>query len=915
MNCLRQILALMLLTLPLSADETDWAVRTNHWAFKPVKRIQPPEVGKFGRVRNPIDHFVQSRLEKAGLAPAPEANRHTLIRRVYLDLIGLPPSIEAVNAFVDDASPGAYDKVVRALLANRHYGEKWGRHWLDQARYADSNGYTIDGPRVMWPYRDWVIKALNDDMPFDQFTIEQIAGDLLPKPTQSQLVATGFHRNTLINQEGGTDDEQFRVESVVDRVNTTGTVWLGLTVGCAQCHTHKFDPITIEEYYRFYAFFNSTEDKNNTGPTTKVRSADYAERFASLNQELASAKSALAKYDQAPVTTQAVWERSFAKLEVPDEPWRRLDPVRFGTRGKAQIKKLEDRSLLVGPKHPEHDVYTISYPPLDKAITAIRLDVLPDDRLPKKGPGLAGNGNFVMTGFEVEVAGRKVKFHKAVADHAQPGFPVENLIDGKKTTGWAINVGRGTKKKMNVQHWAIFHPEQPIDASKGSIVVRLRHESARNRKYMVGRFAISATGLPESLLTLNGAKQLVSAIKTPASQRKQEQKDLLLTEFQNHDSQRRKFAVVVERLDKEVKVLDGKMATTMVMREMKKPRESNVLLRGDFLNLGEKVTAGVPAILPGLPKNTTGSRLALAKWLIDPANPLTARVTVNRVWMRYFGLGLVETDNDFGTQGTDPSHSELLDWLASEFIAQGWSMKKLHELIVTSATYRQASHRRALPQRVDPLNRLLARQNRLRVDAEIVRDMALAVSGKLSPTIGGPSVHPPQPDGVYNFTQNKKKWAVKAGPENYRRTMYTFFYRSAPFPMLTTFDVPDLSSTCTSRPRSNTPLQSLALANDEGIFSMVRALAADELNQPAPNKDARLRRLFQRCLSRPPTSWELSRLGDYLDSQREQFETDSAAAKQVAPVLLPNKASAAEAAAWVMAARTVMNLDEFITRE
>lgn len=915
MNCIRQIFALVILTLPLSAEEADWAKRTNHWAFKSVNRIQPPAIRDSGMARNPIDHFILSRLEEKGLTLSPKADRHTLIRRVYLDLIGLPPSVETVNAFVNDKDPGAYHFVVKQLLANRHYGEKWGRHWLDQARYADSNGYTIDGPRVMWPYRDWVIQALNDDMPFDQFTIEQIAGDLLPKPTQSQLIATGFHRNTLINQEGGTDDEQFRVESVVDRVNTTGTVWLGLTVGCAQCHTHKFDPITIEEYYRFYAFFNSTEDKNNTGPTTKVRMSDHAERYAELAKKMSSAKAALAKYDKSPEVAQSEWEKSFAALDIPAEPWQRLDPVKFSTRGKAQIKELDDRSLFVGPKHPEHDVYTISYPSSEKQITAIRLDVLPDKRLPKNGPGLAGNGNFVMTGFEVEVAGQKVRFHQAAADHAQPGFPVENLLDGKKTTGWAINVGRGTKKKMNVQHWAIFHPEEPIAAGSGSIVVRIRHESARNRKYMVGRFAVSTTSLPESLLTLNGAKQLVAAIKTPVAKRTKEQRSLLLAEYQNQDSQRRKLAVEVERLDKEQKVIDAKTATTMVMREMKKPRESNILLRGDFLRLGEKVTAGVPAVLPALPEKTAGNRLALAKWLVDPANPLTARVTVNRVWMRYFGTGLVETDNDFGTQGTDPSHPELLDWLASEFIAQGWSMKKLHELIVTSATYRQASHRREKPHQADPLNKLLARQNRLRVDAEIVRDMALAVSGKLSPTIGGPSVHPPQPGGVYNFTQNKKKWAVKPGPENFRRTMYTFFYRSAPFPMLTTFDVPDLSATCTARPRSNTPLQSLALANDEGIYSMVQALAADELNRPAANNDARLRRLFQRCLSRLPTSWELSRLGDYLDSQREQFEADGVAAKQVAPKTLPEKTSEAEAAAWVMAARTVMNLDEFITRE
>ena len=909
----RQLLALLILATPACADESNWAERTNHWAFRSVRRVEPPAVNASGWIRNPIDQFVLKRIEAAGLKPSREADRYTLIRRAYLDLIGLPPTIAEVDAFLADQEPGAFRRVVKQLLANQHYGEKWGRHWLDQARYADSNGYTIDGPRVMWPYRDWVINAINDDLPFDQFTIEQLAGDLLPKPTPSQLVATGFHRNTLINQEGGTDDEQFRVESVVDRVNTTGTVWLGMSVGCAQCHTHKYDPITITEYYRFYAFFNSTEDKNNTGPTARVRPSDYAGRARDLGKKIADAKAALARYDRAPATSQAEWERKFSKLEVVDDPWRRMNPSKYFTRGKADITKQKDGSLFIGPKRPNHDVYTVIAKPELEKITAIRLDVIPDKRLPKNGPGLAGNGNFVMTGFEVEIGGEQVEFHKAVADHAQPRFPIENTLDGKKTTGWAINVGRGSKTRMNTNHWAIYYPEVPIETKGRSLTVRLLHESVKNRAYMVGRFALSVASVPEGLLTLNSARELVNAVKTDPAQRTRKQRELLLTEYRNQDPQRKKLAVVADRLENERAKLDQEGATTMVMREMKKPRETNIQIRGDFLRKGDRVTPGVPAVLPGLPSKSKGNRLALAKWLVNPANPLTARVTVNRIWMRYFGKGLVETENDFGTQGTEPTHPDLLDWLASEFVRQGWSQKKLHELIVTSATYRQASHRSDL--KIDPLNRLLARQNRLRVDAELVRDVALAVSGKLAPQIGGPSVHPPQPEGVYNFTQNRKKWDVVEGPQKYRRTMYTFFYRSAPFPMLTTFDVPDLSATCTARPRSNTPLQSLALANDEGVFEMVQALAVDELGRPAKDPEARLIRLFRRCLARPPASWELARLRDYLESQRDHFGGNETAARKVSPKNKPKDVSESESAAWVMVARAVMNLDEFITRE
>jgi mono/diheme cytochrome c family protein len=652
--------------------------KVTHWSFRPVKRPAVPAV-RDAWVRNPIDAFVLARLQKEGLKPSPEADRVTLLRRLALDLTGLPPTPEEIDAFLADRRPDAYERQVDRLLASPHYGERWGRHWLDLARYADSNGYSIDAPRTIWPYRDWVINALNKDMPFDQFTVEQLAGDLLPDATLDQKVATGFHRNTQINEEGGVDKEQFRVESVIDRVNTTGAVWLGLTVGCCQCHNHKFDPLTQREYYQLFAFFN--------------------------NQ---------------------------------DEP-----------------------TLTLGPADPK------AQPP--------------------------------------------------------PG----------------------------------------------------------------GRSGRSAG------------------------------------------------------------------VTTMVLQERTTPRETHVLLGGDFTRPGARVFPGTPAVLPPLagrgrggereservterdnvtasppgastlPLPPSPSRIDLARWLASPENPLTARVIVNRVWGHYFGLGLVETENDFGTQGTLPSHPELLDWLASEFVARGWSLKALHKLIVTSATYRQASAAQPDLETADPRNRLLARQSRLRLEAEVVRDAALGASGLLDSRVGGPSVFPPQPAGVDQFTQVKRKWVPSEGPDRYRRGLYTHFWRAAPHPALTAFDAPDAGTTCTRRNRSNTPLQALTLLNDAGFAEYAYGLAARVLRDGAADGAGQVRRAFRLCLGREPAAPEARRLADFLAQQQAHYEAHPAEADRLLDGGGPAGKRLAEwtdtpadrKAALVLLARVLLNLDEFITRE
>ncbi len=625
----------------LPADEQpapSRAEKRKHWSFQPIAPPAVPEVQEIGWANNAIDRFIQSKLEEHGLQPSAEADRVTLIRRLSLDLIGIPPTIEDVDAFVADERPDAYERLVDRLLGSPRYGERWARHWLDQARYADSDGYTNDVAREMWLYRDWVIDALNRDLPFDQFTIEQIAGDLLEKPTTEQQIATGFHRNTQHNREGGSDAEQYRVERVVDRVSTTGVVWLGLTLGCARCHDHKFDPISQREFYEMLAFFNSQ-----------------------------------------------------------DEP-----------------------QITVG-----------------------------------------------------------------LVSQANPG-------------------------------------EKP-----------------------------------------------------PTT-------------------------------------------TTLVVRERPQPRETYVHIRGDFLRKGKRVTPNTPAALTSRANDDDSpSRLEFARWLVAADNPLTPRVTANRHWQYFFGKGIVETENDFGTQGTPPSHPELLDWLAAEFVQSGWSAKQLHRLIVTSATYRQSSAMRSDLEEVDPNNTLLARQNRMRLEAESIRDSALAAAGLLSGKMKGPSVFPPQPDGVMKMTRNpNRKWETSRGDDRYRRGLYTYFWRSTPHPFLKLFNAPDSNVTCTRRDRSNTPLQSLTLLNDETFVEAAQSLAVRTLRElPAADDAERLNAIFQYCLSRRPTVAEAAALAELLAAELSDATGVKEQARFQAAASLPSQVDAQTLAAWTTVARALLNLDEFITRE
>lgn len=860
-----------------------------HWAFLPLTTPEPPPVPHTDWAKNPIDHFTLARLEVEGLAPSPEADPSTLLRRLHLDLTGLPPTAEEIAAFAKAhaADPdAAVNAAADRLLASPHYGERWGRHWLDQARYADSNGYAIDGDRVMWPYRDWVINALNRDLPFDQFTIEQLAGDLLPNATKEQRAATAFHRNTLINEEGGTDPEQFRVEAVMDRVNTTGAVWLGLTLSCAQCHTHKYDPITHREYYQLYAFFNSGTDRNNAGATIPVARgellADPYTKHAAASAENSpqEAHTGHPPHENPPA----------ASTSLAQATWHPVAWKSYATESNAGFERLPDNSLLSDGRGSFNDTYRLTFKPeVNSPLTALRLRTLPHESLPSGGPGLARNGNFVLTHIEVTHRGQPVKIAAAFADHEQDNYPARSVIDADPRSGWAINVRSGSGEKIQTERALTLVLAEPLDATGEPVEIRLFH--GLNENYLIGRLALETASVPVSPAALAGVKETRSESPEP----------------------------------------QPKPAALMIMEDAREPRETFVFQRGDFTRPDKEAGALPPGIIAavdrGFPNRTPEaaprafrSRLDLAKWLADPGNPLTPRVTVNRVWMRYFGKGLVETEEDFGTQGTPPSHPELLDWLAAEFIRGGWSMKHLHRLIATSATYRQASQARSDLDEKDPRNLLLARQSRLRLDAEIVRDAALAASGLLNPSLGGPSVRPPQPEGVYAFTQQRKKWDVATDGDRFRRTLYTFFYRSAPHPLFGAFDAPDFQVTCTRRSKSNTPLQSLTLANDPMFIELAQGLAARLAKAVPGDFDAvlwpRLQEGYRLALGRSPSAYETTLLAMQTRRFREHF---AAAPDEAASLAFKTHTvstlTPAEAAALTNAARILFNLDEFITRE
>jgi hypothetical protein len=871
-----------------------------HWAYvKPVRRDPPPAPN----ARNPIDNFILARLEKESIEPSPEADRPTLIKRLSYDLLGLPPSVDEVDAFVADAAPDAYETLVNRLLASPHFGERWGRHWLDKARYADSDGYEKDNNRPdAWRYRNWVIDALNADLPFDRFTIEQLAGDLLPAPTPMQVLATAFHRQTLTNTEGGVDKEQFRVEAVFDRAETTATVWLGLTVGCARCHNHKFDQISNQEYYQFFAFFNNADEANTDVPISEEAVATYERAKAAHDARIKALEAKLAAAKESLLAELPAWEERTRKLLQEDErSGFRTHPLEIQDvkpAGEVTFKKLPDGSWLAGGADPAVEKYQVTTKTALPEITGFRLDVLADKSLPKSGPGRAANGNFVLTGIRVEHV-TAVPLGDASADFSQDKFPVKAAVDRLPWSGWGISPQAGK------EHSATFRTKLPLTIDpEVPIVITL--EQQHGDQHTIGRFRFLAiTGDHAPLELSDDVREILRIVP---EQRTDAQRSRLLDEVA-------KTAPATEKIVKDLvaqrkaEPSSPNMTVRVLSQRATGPRETRMFRRGDFLQPLAPVSPGTLATLhPFRPRGATGDRLDLALWLVDPANPITPRIVVNQFWATLFGQGLVRTPNDFGVRGERPVHPELLDWLATEFVRLKWSPKELIRTIVGSAAYRRSSRHRPDLSEKDPQNLLLYRQNRFRVEGEIVRDLTLSVSGLLGSKIGGPSVFPPMPADIAALTYaNSFKWKNSEGEDRYRRGMYTYFKRTSPYPGLTNFDCPDSNTTCVQRRTSNTPLQALTALNNEVFSEAARAFAGRLLAQENAGARELIALAFRRCVARAPGAEESDRLLRLLNTSIDWYNAHPDESKKAGKT--------AEEAAWATVTRVLLNLDEFLTRE
>ena len=881
--------------------------KSRHWSFIQPVHSSPPRVRNARWVRNPIDAFVLAKLEAARIAPSPEADRPTLIRRLSLDLIGLPPTPGQVNAFVNDRRDDAYERLVDALLLSPHFGERWGRHWLDLARYADSEGYQVDKARPWaYVYRNWVIDAFNRDLPFDQFTIEQLAGDLLPNATQEQRIAAGFHRNTLMNHEDGVDREEFRCKAKSDRVATTGIAWLGLTLGCAECHTHKYDPITQKEFFAMYSFFNNAEEVDFPAPQ-RGEGEIYAQRRKDWDEENNRIKTLLADFSRRQLSiNQSNWERSLA---LPLTHWIVLEATNTLAEGST-LRTERDKTVKTVGRVPASDTYVIETAADLKGVTGFRLEVLP-------APGRKGlrnkQGRFALSEFSVELQrpgckARRIVLQNATADLSLPSAPVEQAIDGIPTNGWSAG-------DPSRRHAAIFETREDVDCTGGAkLVFKLVQQSGF--QMTIGRFKLSATTSPRphhASLLPDAVSQI---LETAATKRNAKQSEELARYYREEvDPFSVSLTARLQQLTKTAPQFQD--AQAQGFRQATNYVKTFVHVRGDFLRQGEEVRPGVlSALHPFKPRSATPDRLDLAQWLVDRANPLTARVAVNQIWQHLFGRGLVSTPDDFGVRGERPSHPELLDWLATEFMDRGWSRKEMIRLIVSSATYRQSANERSELTSIDSNNALLARQNRFRLESEIIRDSYLACGGILNQDIKGPSFHPPVPDefkalgGAGAFT-----WVDSEGLEKYRRGLYVFTQRTVPYPVSMTFDSANPSETCPRRESSNTPLQALTLLNNPTFFEGTQGLARRMLLSNARTPEERIARGFELCLARKPSRPELSRLARLFEEGQRLAAIDR---RQVAAIMGNFEMDARDledAAGFVLVAQVIMNLEEFLTRE
>ena len=1036
---------------------------SRHWSYIVPSWPTLPMVKDAAWPKNPIDHFILARLESEGLRPSDEADRYALIRRISLDLTGLPPTVEEVDAFVKDTSPGAYEGLVDRTLAKQSFGEHWGLLWLDLARYADSAGYADDPARKIWLFRDYVIKSFNANKPFDQFTIEQIAGDLLPSPTDEQWIATAFHRNTLTNNEGGTNDEEFRNVAVVDRVTTTMAVWMGTTMTCAQCHNHKYDPITQEEFYRLFAFFNNTEDadRGDESPLHSIYTEEQQKQRAAWQFEVARLEQILKTTTPELAAAQAKWDADFPRTIA----WRTLRPEKIQSQADAATTLADDSSIHVAAG-AKNDTYTVDLSGSIGSLRGLRLDVLPDEKLPGNGPGHA-SGNFVITKIsasvipppdastigryvrielpgdkflslaEVQVfdgadnialkgearqistdfggdarlaidgntngqyfeakstthtaagkdpwweldllAARKIdrivlwnrtdgagdrlsnyriivlnekresiwrkdvapqpnpnsefavngqkilELETALADYSQPGFDPAHVLKNSdpKTKGWAVGGALGQP------HSLTLIPKQAIEIPDGSILrVTIEHASDF-ANHTLGCFRFSVTNEARADEWARTPAAVIEALSVASADRSPAQTDLItqhyLTIAPELLGSRQQLAGLQKSLN------DLKPETVPVMKELAANRRVTRLQhRGNFMDLGPEVTEGIPAAFTPLPADAPKNRLTLAKWLVDPRNPLTARVIANRYWEQLFGIGIVSTSEEFGSQGDQPTHPELLDWLACELEGlpgnplatpgslRPWDTKAFLKTIVMSATYRQSSKVTPDLQQRDPDNRLLAHGPRFRLSAETLRDQALSVSGLLSPKMYGPPVKPPQPNlGLSAAFGSSTDWQTSSGEDKYRRGLYTTWRRSNPYPSMAAFDAPNREVCTVRRGRTNTPLQALVTLNDPAFIEAAQALARRIVKEGGSSAADRARYGFRLALTRPPHEAELARLVNLYERSLTRFRQSGEDATRMATDPLgpaAQDADLAELASWTVVSNVLLNLDETVMK-
>jgi hypothetical protein len=908
---------------------------SKHWSYAALERPALPEVSDPSWPRNGIDHFIMSRFDVEGLLPAPTASDDMLLRRLTLDLTGLPPTPGEREFFRASSGSDRWNATMARLFDSPHYGQRMAWPWLDAARYADSNGYQGDLDRTAWPWRDWVVRAFNDNLPFDKFTIWQLAGDLLEDPTDEQILATGFLRHHMINGEGGRIPEENRVEYIFDQLETVGTTWLGMTMNCCRCHDHKFDPLSNQNYYQLFAFFNQTEvtgggGSPRTAPVLAVPSPEQMAAIAALQKKGEALEVQRAERDRALASEANTWE-SAERGKLEESPWSVLVPASFSSDTQ-DLTLLGDNSILASGANPDNDTYRVLFsgPSSDSdlgkqaqadqgSITGLRLEALRHESMTYGGMGRSNSGNFVLTSFEVRVlapgvddTGGRVIVRNAVASIEGHDNPVDGALDGNESTGWAVWRG----EPIDRDHEAVFLLDEPLHlAPHQQLEITLRHDS-RHKSHNLGRFRLSATSVPGARLESERA-HLHNILATPAAQRGDEQDKLLKGEQRRQDEAYGATLAKAQATARRLGDLQNDVPEVMVMADTAEFRRTFVLQKGIYNQPMEEVWAGVPEFLLSFPRDSKADRLGLARWIVSPANPLTARVIVNRLWAQVFGTGLSRTVENIGSQGEPPTHPELLDWLATEFIQSSWNVKHIMRLMLDSATYRQTSARSAELQALDPKNRLLARAPRFRMPSWMIRDQALWVSGLLVDQPGGPGSHPYQPEGVWEeYTFGTRSYPQGKGDDLYRRSIYTFWRRIVgPTPF---FDAATRKTCAVVDRRTNTPLHALATLNDITYVEAARTLAERLLLEGVASDGARIQRAFLLVLARNPALRELELLGESLDRLRSQYAADPGEARSLLQVGDSERDASLEAvehAAWTGLALTLLNLDETVTRE